>query len=160
GLRFLTTGMRALDRHQVQVRAAALAAQAPPAVAPEPVAAQVAAAPAVAVVTAGVPGPPAGLVPPGGPVPAGVPLAALPNGGLGRLSGPRPQQRPVQPVERSGSMTLLYIWILLFGFVGTQLAWTLRPFFGDPGRPFSLFRHIEGTFYADIFRTIGHLFGH
>ena len=29
-------------------------------------------------------------------------------------------------------MILLYIWIMLFGFVGTQLAWTLRPFFGDP----------------------------
>ena len=54
-------------------------------------------------------------------------------------------------------MSLLYIWILLFGFVGTQLAWTLRPFFGDPDRPFALFRKIEGTFYADIIRTIGHL---
>src|SRR5215217_9019588 len=34
--------------------------------------------------------------------------------------------------ERPASMALLYIWILLFGFVGTQLAWTLRPFFGSP----------------------------
>jgi hypothetical protein len=55
-------------------------------------------------------------------------------------------------------MTLLYIWILLFGFVGTQLAWTLRPFFGDPGRPFSLYREIDGNFYAEIFRTLSHLF--
>jgi hypothetical protein len=55
-------------------------------------------------------------------------------------------------------MTLLYIWILLFGFVGTQLGWTLRPFFGDPDRPFALFRHISGTFYADILHTIGRLF--
>lgn len=28
--------------------------------------------------------------------------------------------------ERPASMILLYIWILLFGLVGTQLAWTLR----------------------------------
>ena len=56
-------------------------------------------------------------------------------------------------------MTLLYIWIRLFGFVGTQLAWTLRPFFGSPDEQFEVFRNIEGTFYADIFRTIGHLFG-
>jgi hypothetical protein len=55
-------------------------------------------------------------------------------------------------------MTLLYIWILLFGFVGTQLAWTLRPFFGSPGRPFSLYRQIDGNFYAEIFKTISHLF--
>jgi hypothetical protein len=56
-------------------------------------------------------------------------------------------------------MTLAYIWILLFGFVGTQLAWTLRPFFGDPDSPFALFREISGTFYSDILHTIGTLFG-
>jgi hypothetical protein len=57
------------------------------------------------------------------------------------------------------SMTLLYVWILLFGFVGTQLAWTLRPFFGSPGEPVEIFRNIEGTFYSDVLRTIGHLLG-
>jgi hypothetical protein len=61
--------------------------------------------------------------------------------------------------ERPASMTLLYIWILLFGFVGTQLAWTLRPFFGSPDQPFELFRNIEGTFYSDIFQTLGSLLG-
>jgi hypothetical protein len=53
---------------------------------------------------------------------------------------------------------LLYIWIALFGFVGTQLAWTLRPFFGSPKTPFAYFREIEGTFYGDVFSTIGRLF--
>ena len=59
--------------------------------------------------------------------------------------------------ERPASMILLYIWILLFGFVGTQLAWTLRPFFGSPDAPFELFRDIEGTFYGDILRTLSSL---
>ncbi|WP_245871185.1 hypothetical protein [Asanoa hainanensis] len=59
--------------------------------------------------------------------------------------------------ERPASMTLLYIWILLFGFVGTQLGWTLRPFFGNPDSPFALFREIEGNFYAEIIRTIANL---
>ena len=63
------------------------------------------------------------------------------------------------PAERPTRMTLVYIWILLFGFVGTQLAWTLRPFFGDPDAPFALFREISGTFYSDILQTIGALFG-
>ena len=63
------------------------------------------------------------------------------------------------PPERPTRMTLVYIWILLFGFVGTQLAWTLRPFFGDPDAPFALFREISGTFYSDILQTIGTLFG-
>jgi len=61
--------------------------------------------------------------------------------------------------ERPASMLLLYIWILLFGFVGTQLAWTLRPFFGDPGQPFELFRDIDGTFYGNILSTLGSLLG-
>jgi hypothetical protein len=66
-----------------------------------------------------------------------------------------------QPVagQRPASMLLLYIWILLFGFVGTQLAWTLRPFFGNPGQPFELFRDIDGTFYSNILSTLGSLLG-
>jgi hypothetical protein len=63
------------------------------------------------------------------------------------------------PAERPTRMALVYVWILLFGFVGTQLAWTLRPFFGDPDAPFALFREISGTFYSNILRTIGTLFG-
>ena len=47
----------------------------------------------------------------------------------------------------------------MFGFVGTQLAWTLRPFFGSPGMPFELFRNLEGTFYNNILQTIGSLLG-
>jgi hypothetical protein len=72
---------------------------------------------------------------------------------------PLPAKVPVAvgAEQRSGNMTLLYIWILLFGFVGTQLAWTLRPFFGSPGEKFALFRSIEGNFYAEIFRTIANL---
>jgi hypothetical protein len=68
-------------------------------------------------------------------------------------------QTAAVPAERPTSMALVYIWILLFGFVGTQLAWTLRPFFGDPDSPFALFREISGTFYTDILQTIGNLFG-
>ncbi|MFJ6164152.1 hypothetical protein ACIQH6_03450 [Micromonospora orduensis] len=68
-----------------------------------------------------------------------------------------PQMRRPEPTQRPASMTLLYIWILLFGFVGTQLAWTLRPFFGDPGQDFAFFRSIDGNFYAEILRTIANL---
>ena len=78
--------------------------------------------------------------------------ATWPAAGSAAGSAHRPGQRPA-------SMTLLYIWIALFGFVGTQLGWTLRPFFGSPGRPFAIFRPIEGTFYGDIFETIGRLLG-
>ncbi|SCG80368.1 hypothetical protein GA0070609_6397 [Micromonospora echinaurantiaca] len=89
-------------------------------------------------------------------VPAGYPAGMLPPGYPQRPWGTPPARRG-EPGQRPASMTLLYIWILLFGFVGTQLAWTLRPFFGDPGQGFALFRSIDGNFYAEILRTIGNL---
>ncbi|GAA2592231.1 hypothetical protein GCM10010399_23590 [Dactylosporangium fulvum] len=69
---------------------------------------------------------------------------------------PAPQQLP--PGERPASMALLNVWILLFGFVGTQLAWTLRPFFGEPHQKFEVFRKIEGNFYVNIVHAIADLF--
>ena len=86
-----------------------------------------------------------------GPLPAETAALASP----GRAAEPT----AAVPAERPTRMALVYIWILLFGFVGTQLAWTLRPFFGDPDSPFALFREISGTFYSDILQTIGTLVG-
>jgi hypothetical protein len=52
------------------------------------------------------------------------------------------------------NMPLLIAWLILFGFVGTQLGWTLGPFFGDPGLEFRLFRSTEGNFYLDIAQSL------
>ena len=60
--------------------------------------------------------------------------------------------------ERPVNMSLLNVWILLYGFVGTQLAWTLRPFFGDPNQAFQIFRSIGGNFYVNIVKTLMELF--
>ncbi|MBL8816304.1 MAG: hypothetical protein JNL58_09755 [Planctomyces sp.] len=60
--------------------------------------------------------------------------------------------------KHSGRL-FLKLWLLLFAFVGTQLAWTLRPFFGAPDLPFEFVREIGGNFYTDIFRSVGHMFG-
>ncbi|MBE7379928.1 MAG: actin-binding WH2 domain-containing protein [Leptolyngbya sp. SIO1E4] len=49
---------------------------------------------------------------------------------------------------------LLLFWLVLYGLVGSQLGWTLRPFFGAPGQPFQLFRNIEGNFYAQVIRSL------
>lgn len=54
---------------------------------------------------------------------------------------------------------LLRLWLVLFAFVGSQLAWTLRPFFGAPDTPFELFRGLGGNFYTDIFASLGEVFG-
>jgi len=43
---------------------------------------------------------------------------------------------------------------VVFAFVGTQMAWSLRPFVGSPGREFSLFRQQEGNFYVGVWGSI------
>ncbi|MEU7904033.1 hypothetical protein [Actinoplanes sp. NPDC049118] len=158
GLRFLTGGMRVLNEHGLlsPAKPAVEQQQEAPAGAPA-VPAAPAAVPAngsggTATLTAPAPAPvqaPAqAVVPPG--------YMLTPIGGHQHQRPGRPAPKPAQPTPPS--MTLLYIWILLFGFVGTQLAWTLRPFFGSPGMKFSLYRDIDGNFYAEIFRTLSNLF--
>ncbi len=52
------------------------------------------------------------------------------------------------------------IWILIFAFVGTQLAWNLRPFLGDRDMPFQVVRKQDSNFYAHMFRTsVNFVFG-
>ncbi|MFW6135870.1 MAG: actin-binding WH2 domain-containing protein [Chloroflexota bacterium] len=55
--------------------------------------------------------------------------------------------------------TVVWLWIILYAFVGSQMAWTLRPFVGAPGLPFELFRQLGGNFYANIFASIGEVLG-
>ncbi len=52
------------------------------------------------------------------------------------------------------STDVVKLWLFLYGFVGSQMGWTLRPFFGDPNRPFQLFRPLESNFYLHILNII------
>lgn len=56
----------------------------------------------------------------------------------------------------SGVRTIINWWLITYGIVGTQMAWILRPFLGNPGQPFSFFRALESNFYVDVLKTIGH----
>lgn len=147
GLRFMISGMRALNEHVVVESMLSSQVVAPTPLQRELVSATVGAADATQ--------PPTNGAAPTAPqnqntnrdhVPVPVPAANA----KATASRPAASGRP-------SSMLLLYIWIMLFGFVGTQLAWTLRPFFGSPGIPFELFRDIDGTFYGNILSTLGSL---
>ncbi|HEY9631281.1 MAG TPA: actin-binding WH2 domain-containing protein [Coleofasciculaceae cyanobacterium] len=80
-----------------------------------------------------------------------------------------PASTEFQPIDRprvtkedglqKTRIRLLKFWLLLYALVGSQLGWTLRPFFGAPGEPFQLFRTIEGNFYAQVWRAILTLLG-
>lgn len=54
---------------------------------------------------------------------------------------------------------VLRFWMFLYAFVGSQLAWTIRPFIGAPGLEFELFRQLGGNFYANILASLGEILG-
>lgn len=56
-------------------------------------------------------------------------------------------------------MIVVQLWILVYAFVGSQVAWTLRPFVGAPTMKFELFRQLGGNFYTNIFASIGEILG-
>jgi hypothetical protein len=51
------------------------------------------------------------------------------------------------------------VWIIVFGLVGAQMAWVLRPFIGSPQKPFTWFRPAGGNFYESVTAQIGKLLG-
>jgi hypothetical protein len=54
---------------------------------------------------------------------------------------------------------IIIIWMFVYAFVGSQMAWTIRPFIGDPGAPFEIFRQLGGNFYSNIIFSIANLLG-
>jgi hypothetical protein len=48
-------------------------------------------------------------------------------------------------------------WVIILAFIGIQLAWNFRPFLGDRGRPFELFREYEGNFYTALIYSVEQL---
>jgi hypothetical protein len=69
----------------------------------------------------------------------------------------------VSGAEMEGASTrkwVLFFWMFVYAFVGSQMAWTIRPFIGAPGSPFELFRQLGGNFYTDVFRSLGEILGY
>jgi hypothetical protein len=51
---------------------------------------------------------------------------------------------------------ILRFWLLLYGFVGTQLGWTMRPFFAT-GHTFEWLRPAEGSFFTAVVESLKRL---
>jgi hypothetical protein len=49
---------------------------------------------------------------------------------------------------------ILRLWLMLYGFVGSQLGWILRPFFSSPTEPFEIFRPRNGNFWTGVWNAI------
>lgn len=55
--------------------------------------------------------------------------------------------------QRSISSFLLYAWMLLYMFVGTQMAFNLAPFVNRPGEEVTLFNQNPGNFYSYVWNV-------
>lgn len=55
--------------------------------------------------------------------------------------------------------TIFRIWVIVFGLVGAQMSWVLRPFIGNPDQPFTFFRGRESNFFEGVVNTINNLVG-
>jgi len=54
---------------------------------------------------------------------------------------------------------IFQIWVVVFGLVGAQMSWVLRPFIGNPDQKFSMFRERESNFFNGITDSIKKMMG-
>ena len=49
-------------------------------------------------------------------------------------------------------------WVIVFGLVGAQMGWVLRPFIGSPDLPFQFFRARESNFFEAVLSAFWNMF--
>ena len=59
----------------------------------------------------------------------------------------------LQGVSVSSNVKKVFsIWIIVFGLVGAQMSWVLRPFIGSPNEPFEFFRERNSNFFEAVWQ--------
>lgn len=81
---------------------------------------------------------------------------AAPENPMGATSHRRAQESS-QNSAADRTKRLLGTWCLLFGVVGCQMGWILRPFIGDPDLPFQIFRERSSNFFSAVLDALGKL---
>lgn len=66
------------------------------------------------------------------------------------------ERAPAQNVGR-GVRTVFAIWVIVFGLIGAQMGWVLRPFIGAPNAAITFFRPREGNFFEAVASKIADL---
>lgn len=85
-------------------------------------------------------------------------------------SGPEDEALELVEIEPAGALdrmenqvlgrhvkTVFRCWVVLFGLVGAQMGWVLRPFIGDPKSPFTWFRPRTSNFFEAVFHALADL---
>jgi hypothetical protein len=79
------------------------------------------------------------------------------------LTGPSTEPGPLDAI--SGRTlgrrikVVFTIWMIVFGLVGAQMSWILRPFVGSPDVPFQWFRPRGSNFFESVFNAARSVFG-
>jgi hypothetical protein len=94
---------------------------------------------------------------------------------LNVVFAPGPKERPPEPAEAKVStepgqlrvqrapqpgrphLRIFVVWTMIYGVIGAQMGWILRPFIGTPEQPFTLFRQRESNFFEAFFEALGRL---
>ena len=94
--------------------------------------------------------------------PAGVPDLAdpgpPPRRPWGRSGEPGPLQALRDYRDQRSVRRVFRIWVVVFGLVGAQMSWVLRPFILSPSDDFAVFRPRQSNFYAYVLTKVGDLF--
>jgi hypothetical protein len=91
------------------------------------------------------------------------------SGTLGSVPDSKPPDTekvdPVSPLEMPAGHLLaghvksvFRCWIIVFGLVGAQMSWVLRPFIGNPDQPFTWFRPRQSNFFEAVWHALVNLF--
>ena len=70
-----------------------------------------------------------------------------------------PLDMPDSRVLRGHVKLVFRLWTVVFGLVGAQMGWILRPFIGDPNRDFTWFRERDSSFFEAVFGALVNLLG-
>jgi hypothetical protein len=90
------------------------------------------------------------------------PNAADPSGSESSPNGVGPLDHVYDDVPEQALGTargIFQIWVIIYGLVGAQMGWLLRPFIGSPNMDFQWFRPRSGNFFQAVFQHIQNLFG-
>ena len=86
------------------------------------------------------------------------PVGPAPQSTLTPVVAPKGALEPMEGRLFGSDVTTIFrIWIVVFGLVGSQMGWVLRPFLGNPQRGFTLFSPRESNFFEAVWHILTHL---
>ena len=72
---------------------------------------------------------------------------------------PDPTPKPSESSPPARGRLIFRVWTIIYGLVGMQMGWLLRPFIGQPDTPFALFRARSGNFFVGLLDHLSRLLG-